>query len=471
MFQFLAITQAGCRRSFPRHLLHRITTLALSAVVVLVTQVIYTQPVNADQASRPNIVLIMADDLGYGDLSCYDGWIETPAIDSIAKNGVRFTDYHSNGNVCSPTRAALMTGLYQQKVGIPFVVVAAKNNKAHFAGIQDEETTWPEVMRKGGYATGIFGKWHLGYYPAYNPLRHGFQRFVGYVSGNIDFFSHIDQAGNFDWWHGNELTEEEGYSTHLITEHSVRFINEHANKRPFFLYVPHEAPHYPYQGPGDKADRTVGGKFENHGSREVKKEAYREMVVEMDKGVGQILAALRRNKILENTIVVFCSDNGATALGSNGDLRGTKGTNFEGGHRVPCVVQWPKRVPPGRVNSQLMLSMDWMPTILGATALGDVPVRQLDGHNLMEYITGDRRPVERTVMWNGNTLRSGKWKLMLPQKQLEEVALFDLKSDLSEKINVAAKYPSLVELLKSDLKDLAADALAKATSQPTKAPQ
>ncbi len=420
--------------------------------------------------TEPNVVFIMADDLGYGDLTCYDGWIKTPNIDSIAANGIRFTDYHSNGNVCSPTRAALMTGLYQQKVGIPFVVVAAEKNKAHFAGLQDREVTWPEVMRVGGYATGIFGKWHLGYYPNYNPVRHGFDRFVGYISGNVDFISHIDQAGNADWWHGLKLTTEAGYSTHLITEHAVKFINQHANKRPFFLYVPHEAPHYPYQGPRDKADRTVGGEFINHGSREDKKQAYREMVVEMDEGVGEILESLRRHKIVENTIVVFCSDNGATSLGNNGALRGVKGTDFEGGHRVPCVVQWPARYPKGQVNRQLIMAMDWMPTVLGITGLTQHAVRNLDGRNLTKQIEGTRDLTERTVIWNEKTIRRGVWKLMLPQKQLNELSLFKLDEDLSEKHNLAAKYPELVKQLGAELTRMNEQNNASATTQPITEP-
>ncbi|MEC9096632.1 MAG: sulfatase-like hydrolase/transferase [Planctomycetota bacterium] len=422
-------------------------------------------------AGQPNVVFIMADDLGYGDLSCYDGWIDTPHIDSIAKNGVRFTDYHSNGNVCSPTRAALMTGLYQQKVGIPFVVVAAEANQAHFAGLQDVENTWPEVMRAGGYATAIYGKWHLGYYPTYNPVRHGFDHFVGYVSGNVDFVSHIDQAGNADWWHDQVLTTESGYSTHLITEYAVRFIKTQAGKRPFFLYVPHEAPHYPYQGPNDPADRTVGGKFNNHGSRMDKREAYREMVMEMDKGVGKILSTLRRTGILANTIIVFCSDNGATTVGHNGGLRGTKGTDFEGGHRVPCVAQWQAGFPRGRVNDQLMMAMDWMPTVLAISGFGSDNGRRLDGRDLTEYITEARDPVERTVMWNDKTLRKGKWKLMLPQKQLKELSLFDLDEDLAESTNLAAKYPLVIEQMRVELERLSLNAKNNSTKQPTEPPE
>tara|TARA_B100000700_G_scaffold111307_2_gene125352 strand:+ start:11708 stop:13048 length:1341 start_codon:yes stop_codon:yes gene_type:complete len=417
------------------------------------------------ESAHPNVVLIMADDLGYGDLSCYDGWIETPHIDSIARNGIRLTDYHSNGNVCSPTRAALMTGLYQQKVGIPFVVVAAEGNTNHFAGLQDTEWTWPEAMAARGYRTGVFGKWHLGYFPQYNPIQHGFDEFKGYVSGNIDFISHIDQAGNEDWWHGKKLKREKGYSTHLITKHSVDFIKRNA-RRPFFLYVPHEAPHYPYQSPNDKADRTVGGDFENHGSRVDKKNAYREMVQEMDKGVGEILTVLKENNLFYNTIVVFCSDNGATALGHNGGLRGQKGTNYEGGHRVPCVVQWPAEFPANRINDQLMLSMDWMATILTLTGGVGVTERQLDGISMSEYLKEDKEPLERTVMWGANTIRSGNWKLLLPQKGIKTKLLFDLESDPGETNNLAESKPDVVKTLLADLRKMATDVEAKATNQP-----
>ena len=428
-------------------------------------------PMAVTAEDKPNVVLIMADDLGYGDLSCYDGWIKTPSIDSIAINGVRFSDYHSNGNVCSPTRAALMTGLYQQRVGISGVVVAAEQNKAHFTGLQDREVTWPEIMQSAGYATGIYGKWHLGYYPRYNPVRHGFDHFIGYLSGNVDFISHIDQAGNADWWHDQKLTTEVGYSTHLITRHAVGFIDQHANRRPFFLYVPHEAPHYPYQGPNDKADRTVGGEFNNHGSREDKKQAYREMVLEMDRGVGEILECLRRNEILDNTIVIFCSDNGATSLGDNGRLRGTKGTDFEGGHRVPCVVQWPAGFPKGRVSHQLAMSMDWMPTILGITGLSGSVDRKPDGYNLTRAIRSPQVVVERTVVWNESTIRRGKWKLMLPQKKLNHLALFDLHKDLGEMNNLAGNYQAIVKGLESELAVIIARNRSSATKQPTTAPK
>ncbi len=209
-------------------------------------------------AEQPNFVIIMADDLGYGDIGCYgNSRIKTPNIDRLAEEGTRLTDFHSSGAVCSPTRAGLMTGRYQQRAGIEAVIAAAPNSRTHTLGLQDQEVTFAEQLSKAGYQTAIFGKWHLGYHKQYNPVRHGFGQFRGYVSGNVDFFSHVDQAGQLDWWRDDRIEDEPGYTTHLITRHAVAFIDAN-HSGPFCLYVPYEPPHYPYQGPDDTPVRTVG---------------------------------------------------------------------------------------------------------------------------------------------------------------------------------------------------------------------
>ena len=261
-----------------------------------------------ERPRRPNVVLIMADDLGYGDISPYGGWIETPHLEELAAGGVRFTDFHSSGNVCSPTRAGLMTGLYQQRLGIPGVLFANPARPSHHEGIGADATTIAEVMRSDGYATAIFGKWHLAYRPEFNflargspsrspaedsPTLHGFDTFRGFVSGNLDYHSHIDMMGRPDWWTDAKLQAEEGYLTDLITEHAVRFIETHAGA-PFLLYLPHHAPHYPFQGRYDPADRTVGGEFDQLGSATDRQRAYREIVQAVDDGVGRVVAALER---------------------------------------------------------------------------------------------------------------------------------------------------------------------------------
>ena len=422
-------------------------------------------------ARKPNFVVIMADDLGYGDISTYGGWIQTPNIDRMAAEGLLFTDFHSNGAVCSPTRAALMTGRYQQRAGIPRVVFAPEDRPTHVDGLQDVEYTLAEMMRDQGYATGIIGKWHLGYYPKYNPTLHGFDEFKGYVSGNVDFFSHVDGAARFDWWHDAETSDEPGYVTTLITRHSVRFIEEHQDE-PFCLYVPHEAPHNPYQGPNDdpKGFRVVGGfSGQLDQTLEVKREKYNEMVVELDKSVGAILDTLERLDLAEDTLVLFFSDNGATPVGSNSPLRGHKATVWEGGHRVAGVAWRPGSIEPGTNTDQLAATIDVWPTLAELSG-APMPVdRPLDGVSLVAVLEGGR--IERGPMFwsfeDGLAMRDGDWKLVLGEEGDDEPKLFNLADDLGETTNRAAEHAdraaSMVETAQSWLEEVTADA----TPQPS----
>jgi len=247
----------------------------------------------------------------------------------MAEQGMKFTDYHSNGAVCTPTRAALLTGRYQQRCGLEGVIYAKGETRQ--CGMPLEEITFAEVLKSAGYHTGIFGKWHLGYQVKYNPLEQGFEEFRGYVSGNVDYHSHVDGAGYRDWWHNREQVVEEGYTTDLITQHAVEFIKKHQDE-PFCLYVAHEAPHFPFQGRHDPPDRLPGGKFPAHGSRKDSKNAYKEMIMALDESVGQVISIVKELGIEKDTFIFFCSDNGAILkVGSNGNLRGAKGSLWEGG--------------------------------------------------------------------------------------------------------------------------------------------
>ena len=407
-------------------------------------------------ASQPNIVVILADDMGYGDISAYDGWIETPNLDRMASKGARFVDFHSNGAVCSPTRAALVTGKYQQRVGIPSVVLAREDAPTHRDGIREQHTTFGELMRAAGYRTAIFGKWHLGYYVENNPVRHGFDEFRGYISGNVDFFSHVDQVGRLDWWNGDQIEDEDGYTTKLITEHALDFLDR-SHERPLCLYIAHEAPHYPYQGPNDKAERVVGQNANSsHGSRADKKNAYREMVVEMDKGIGQILQRMETLGIAEDTFVFFFSDNGATQLGSCGPLRGNKGSVWEGGHRVPAMAYWPGQIKPMVVRSTAM-GMDLVPTML-KLATDRVPdAHGLDGSDLSDLLRHGKSLPPRDLFWDigkkGSAIRRKDWKLIRTVAKSGAVknSLFDLNSDLGERSDVAAQHPEVVMRLDAAL--------------------
>ena len=356
-------------------------------------------PVAETPEKPPNFIIIMADDLGYGDLSTYGGWIDVPSIDRLAAEGLKFTDFHSNGAVCSPTRAALLTGRYQQRVGIPMVVFADPKRENHRDGLQPIEYTFAEMLKEQGYATGIVGKWHLGYYPNYNPIHSGFDLFRGYVSGNVDFFSHVDQAGTFDWWHQDEKSDEKGYVTTLINRHAVRFIEDNED-RPFCLYIPHEAPHSPYQGPGDDPAgfRVAGGPSARlQLSPELTKQKYAEMVVEMDRGVGAVMDAVERTGISDHTLIFFFSDNGATRRGSNGLLRGHKASVWEGGHRVPAIARWPGKIQAGTVSGELApaSTSGRMAELAGAPLPAERP---LDGVSLAPVLL-DGKTLDRPAMF------------------------------------------------------------------------
>jgi len=428
-------------------------------------------------AERPNFVIIMADDLGYGDIGCYGSQrIHTPEIDRLAAEGMRFTDFHSSGAVCSPTRAGLMTGRYQQRAGIPAVIVANPNRPTHPHGIQDREVTFAELLSVAGYRTAIFGKWHLGYYKKYNPVRHGFGQFRGYISGNVDFFSHVDQAGRLDWWRDDEIDDEPGYTTHLITKHSLAFL-ETVRDNPFCLYVPYEPPHYPYQGPNDKPVRTVAGGRGGAGIRQSNTDvqrAYKEMVEGMDKGIGQIVAALRRHGLERNTLVMFFSDNGGTPRGSNGPLRGHKGQLWEGGHRVPCVACWPGKIPPGSVSHDPAITLDVMPTILAAAGVDPPTDRKLDGVNLLPLLTGGKSPAPRKLFWGYGTsraMRDGPWKAVLNAPGQKRPGLFNLADDLAEQNDLAAREPARLNAMIAGIEAWEKETAADAPPQPGSPPR
>ena len=412
-------------------------------------------PRRAPAAERPNFVLIMADDLGYGDVGCYGNTrIKTPCLDALAAGGMRFTDFHSNGPVCSPTRAALLTGRYQQRCGIEGVVTAKHHRDT---GMALGETTFAEVLKAAGYSTALFGKWHLGYQVRFNPVKQGFDVFRGYVSGNVDYQSHIDQVGIEDWWHNTDKADESGYTTDLITEHAVRFIEQHKHE-PFCLYLPHEAPHYPYQGRKDKADRAPGGPKPTRGSRQDVAEAYREMVEAMDEGVGRVVATLKRLGIEQRTLVFFCSDNGPAGPGSAGALHGSKGSLWEGGHRVPAMAYWPGRIKPGTVTDATAMTMDLFPTVAAIAGAALPPGLTLDGTDLSPVLLlRGELPAGRALFWRfkgQKAVREGPWKLLVNAKgkdQVKPVGLYNLADDLGETKDLAEAEPARVRALQAAL--------------------
>jgi len=408
-----------------------------------------------DKKSMPNFVIIMADDLGYGDLSGYGSTTtQTPNIDLLASEGVKFTDFHSNGAVCSPTRAALMTGKYQQRTGIEGVVTA-KNHRQ--VGLSLNEITIAEELKKYKYNCSMYGKWHLGYSKDYNPSLQGFDDFVGFVSGNIDYHGHIDQEGYLDWWKNTTIDNDIGYSTDLISEYGVKFIKENSKKKtnkPFFLYLSHEAPHYPYQRRVDKTLREVGSPGSIPVSKENIPNTYKEMIEVMDEGVGKIIEALKETGEYENTMVIFLSDNGASKIGSNGLLRGHKGGVYEGGSRVPASISYPNKIKKGLINRQTVLTMDLLPTMLDF--IGQKPAAEnIDGISIKEYLIKQTSLPERDVFFisrNLSFIRSGKWKLVsIKDQRKNRLELYDLSIDLSESNNVGLENPDLLNNLNQKL--------------------
>lgn len=408
-----------------------------------------------DKSTTPNFIIIMADDLGYGDLSCYGNTtIQTPNIDFLASKGVKFTNFHSNGAVCSPTRAALMTGKYQQRTGVEGVVTAKSHRTV---GLSLDEITIAEELKQYNYNCSMYGKWHLGYSKAFNPSLQGFDDFIGFVSGNVDYHGHIDQEGYLDWWKNTTIDNEDGYSTDLISDYGVKFIKEQNPKKtnkPFFLYLAHEAPHGPYQRRIDKVLRQVG----KAGTKPVDKDSissiYKEMIEVMDEGIGNIIETLKETGQYENTLIVFVSDNGANSYGNNGNLRGYKGGVYEGGSRVPAIISYPNKIKEGITNENTVLTMDLLPTVLDF--INQKPsAENIDGISLKNNLTNQTSLPERDTFFaykNKSFIRSGKWKMIsIKTKDTTKLELYDLTTDLSESKNIAFENPDLLKNLNEKL--------------------
>ncbi|MEM9480219.1 MAG: sulfatase [Verrucomicrobiota bacterium] len=412
----------------------------------------------AAAAESPNIVLIMADDLGYGDLGCYRSETnQTPHIDALAASGLRFTDFHSSGPMCSPTRVATLTGLYQQRFGSKFDGALSAKSEDPVNGLPLEAVTIAELLKENGYVTGCFGKWHLGYRSPLLPPNQGFDEFRGLVSGDGDFHTQVDRLGRPDWWRGLELQPDEGYTTDLLTDYSVDFIERHQEK-PFFLYVPHLAIHFPWQGPDDPPHREVGQDYMRDKWGIIPDRAnvqphVKAMIESLDQSVGRIVDALKKLKLENNTIVVFTSDNGGYLnyaggfenISSNGPLRGQKVELYEGGHRVPMIVSWPGRISAG-VTDELTHSTDLFPTFarLAGASTESIP---LDGEDLSSLIFNGNPLPERMLFWrirNNRAVRSGNWKLCAVKGKTE---LYDLQSDIGESNDLAGKMPEKVQAM------------------------
>jgi len=426
--------------------------------LVLILSFLFASWAGVAQAERrPNIVLIVADDLGYGDIGCYGNRENcTPNIDRLAAAGLRFTDFHSNGSMCTPTRAAMLTGQYQQRFGRKFDGPLS-GKVIRDQGLPLAAVTFGEVFQQQGYATGAFGKWHLGYIPPWLPPSQGFDEFYGLGSGDGDHHSHINRWGYEDWWHNNQIQMEAGYTADLITKHGIRFMEAHQDE-PFFLYLPHLVIHFPWQGPDDPAYREAGKNYERNKWGIISdpnnvRPHVRAMIESLDRSVGRLVATLERLKLTDNTLVVFTSDNGGYLhygdkyhnISSNGPLRGQKGTLYEGGHRVPMLFYWPGKIAPG-VTAATSLSVDLLPTFASLAGIS-VKNLQLDGVDLASLLCKKKPLSGRTLFWREDmekAVRRGPWKLYANGDQTE---LYNLADDLGEKKDLSARYPEQVRKL------------------------
>ena len=410
------------------------------------------------KSNRPNIIFIVADDLGFADLGCYGGrdadfGAVSPVLDQLAAAGLKFTQGYSNSPVCSPTRFGLMTARYQYRLrGAAEEPINSKSKGSTTLGLPPEHPTLPSLLKGAGYRTALMGKWHLGYPPVFGPLLSGYEEFFGPISGGVDYFTHCSNNGTHDLYLGDAEHHEEGYLTDLITERSVDWLQRMApgarGGTPFFLSVHYTAPHWPWETRGDAAlaEELKDNLFHLHGGNI---HTYRRMIHHMDEGIGRLMAVLREQGLERDTLVVFTSDNGGERFSDNWPLVGGKMDLTEGGIRVPWIVHWPDVVAPGGVTEQHCLTMDFSATLLalgGARAGADYP---WDGVSMLPVLRGPAATFERPLFWRMNhrgqrACRIGNWKYL--QVDGHEY-LFDIPADERERANHAARQPArLAEL-------------------------
>ncbi len=403
----------------------------------------------------PNILFMMADDMGWADLSCYGRRdYATPNLDRLASEGVRFLNAYANSAVCSPTRFALITGRYHQRLagGLAEPLGMDARDDA-VLGLPPSHPTLPSRLKAGGYRTSLVGKWHLGFLPNFSPLRSGYDSFFGAMGGGLDYFSHLDTHTEKDplgLYEGERPVKADGYLTDLIADRAVREIGEFARgSAPFFMSLHWTAPHWPWEGPEDRAisERLRANlmHFEGGSPR-----TYARMVENLDANVGKVLAALKAAGLADNTIVVFTSDNGGERYSDVWPFRGRKTELLEGGVRTPLIVRWPG-VAPRVDDGQVIASMDWAPTLLAAANGAGDPAYPFDGLNLMAQVRGEASAIERDLFWrygawDQKAMRRGRWKYLAFGKREH---LFDLAEDPQERANLRRVQPEIFARMKA----------------------
>jgi arylsulfatase A-like enzyme len=399
----------------------------------------------------PNIVFIMADDLGYADLSCYGRRdLSTPNVDCIADRGVRLLQAYANSAVCSATRLALITGRYQYRLPLGLEEPLAGKTDV---GLPPDHPTLPSLLKQAGYDTSLVGKWHLGMPPKFGPLVSGYDRFFGIRSGAVDYYSHENTRGGHDLWDGDTPVRLGGYLTTILGDRAVDTINDHAGRgKPFLLSLHFNAPHWPWEAPGDVTESArLRGTNLRHFDGGTQR-TYIRMIQAMDLQIGRVLQALEARGLSDNTIVIFTSDNGGERFSDTWPFTGVKTELLEGGLRIPTLICWPARIPAGRVSDQVSITMDWFPTLLAAAGTSLHPDYPADGMNLLPILTETSEPVPRKLFWRYKTnaqraVRDGDFKYLKIQ---ENTYLFNVADDPRERANLKERRKDLFDRMVSD---------------------
>ena len=404
---------------------------------------------------KPNLIFIVADDLGFADLGCYGGRDAafgpvSPVLDRLAAHGLKLTQGYANSPVCSPTRFAMITGRYQYRLrGAAEEPINSRSKGSTTLGLPPEHPTLPSLLQGAGYRTALIGKWHLGYPPAFGPLQSGYEEFFGPMSGGVDYFSHHSSAGHHDLYLGEQSHTEEGYLTDLLSQRAVDYVNRMATQdAPFLLSLHYTAPHWPWETRDDQAlsEEVKSNLFHLHGGNI---HQYRRMIHHMDEGIGWLVEALRANGQLDNTLIVFTSDNGGERFSDNWPLVGGKMDLTEGGIRVPWIAHWPAVIAPGRESTQQCLTMDWTATLLDAAGVAAHPDYPLDGVSLLPVLRAPGQEFARPVHFRMNhrgqrALRDGDWKYLRVDGN---DYLFNIPADERERANLDSRHPArLAEL-------------------------
>ncbi len=418
----------------------------------------------SQSVKKPNIIIILADDLGWGDVGYHGSNIKTPNLDRLAKEGIELNRYYTAA-VCSPTRAGLMTGRYPDRFGLRTTVIPPWSN----FGVDTREVYLPELLATAGYKNrAMLGKWHLGHAELkYHPLNRGFTHFYGHLNGAIDYFSH-KREGELDWHNDFAASYDKGYSTDLLTNEAVKNIKSYNGQSPFFIYVAYNAPHGPLQAKtedllkyGFDSSKPSFGKAGGEGDKgrgNTPRQTYSAMVTNMDENIGRILQTLKDLKIDENTLVLFHSDNGAApGEGStSGELRGRKFTEWEGGVRAPAIIKWPGGFKGSRKTDQVMGFVDVMPTVMEMVGIKTPPMNPYDGMSMLSVFTGAQAKIDRNFYLGSGAIVSNEWKLIKagtdnPRMELKEDHFFHISTDPSEKINVSKENQAAYLNLKKEL--------------------